>query len=186
MLIELFDLTLFRNLYFYFRQVDPTSDNVAANCLQSCMQQRNVRKVEVNAKITFIIWLLEIFSIIVVAAVGVVAGMKETASVLYLLFYYVILPLVFVINTSDNKDRLVDFGFCNLIRATICYLCCRVMQNDKDQHMNLDEMNPRSSRKTSYKEGFQKPPTTINENTPHAKDEGDCSSRHARGIKTIS
>ena len=34
--------------------------------------------------------------------------------------------------------------------------------------------------------GLQKPSTTINENTPHVKDEGDCSPRHARGIKTIS
>ena len=79
MLIKLFDLAFFLSLYFYFRQVDPASDNVAANSLQSCMQHRNVRKVDVNAKITFIIWLLEIFSIIVVAVVGVVAGMKETA-----------------------------------------------------------------------------------------------------------
>ena len=98
-------------IYFHFRQVEPLSDNVVANSVQSCMQQRNLRKVEVNAKITFIIWLLEIFSIIVVAVVGVAAGMKEIASVLYLLFYYVILPLVFLTNTSDNKDRLVEFGF---------------------------------------------------------------------------
>ena len=173
-------------IYFHFRQVEPLSDNVVANSVQSCMQQRNLRKVEVNAKITFIIWLLEIFSIIVVAVVGVVAGMKEIASVLYLLFYYVILPLVFVINTSSNKDRLVDLGFCNLIRATICYPCCRVMQNDQGTHMNLDEVNTTSSRKTSYREGFQEQPTTINENTSHAKDEGDCSSHHVRDIKTIS
>ena len=162
------------------------SDNVVANSLQSCMQQRNLRKVEVNAKITFIIWLLEIFSIIVVAAVGVTAGMKEIASILYLLFYYVILPLVFVINTSDNKDRLVDLGFCNLIRATICYPCCRVIQNDPDPHMNLDEGNPTCSRKASYRSGFQEPPTTKKENAPHAKEEHDCSSRHVRKITTIS
>ena len=163
------------------------SDNVAANSLQYCMQQRNLRKVEVNAKITFIIWLLEIFSIIVVTVVGVVAGMKEIASVLYLLFYYVILPLVFVINTSDNKDRLVDLGFCNLIRATICFPCCRVMPNDQDPDINnSDEGNPTSNRKTSYRKGFQEPPNTIKENTPHTKDEGDCSSRHVRDIKTIS
>ena len=134
-------------IYFHFRQVEPLSDNVVANSVQSCMQQRNLRKVEVNAKITFIIWLLEIFSIIVVAVLGVVAGMKEIASVLYLLFYYVILPLVFVTNTSDNKDRLVDFGFLNLIRATICHPCCRVMQNDQDPQINLDEGNSTSSRK---------------------------------------
>ena len=162
------------------------SDNVAANSLQYCMQQRNLRKVEVNAKITFIIWLLEIFSIIVVAVVGLIAGMKEIASVLYMLFYYVILPLVFLINTSDNKDRLVDLGFFNLIRATICYPCCRVMQNDQDPQINLDDVNPTSSRKTIYREGFQEPPTTRNENTPDAKEEGDCSSRHGRDIKTIS
>ena len=167
-------------IYFYFRQIEPVSDNVVANSLQSCLQQRNLRKVEVNAKITFIIWLLEIFSIIVVAVVGLVAGMKEIASVLYLLFYYVILPLVFVINTSSNKDRLVDLGFFNLIRATICYPCCRVMQNDEDPHMDLDDVNPRSSRKASDREGFQKQPTTIKENTPYAKEESDCSSRSQR------
>ena len=146
---------------------------MAANSLQYCMQQRNLRKVEVNAKITFIIWLLEIVSIIVVAVVGLIAGMKEIASVLYMLFYYVILPLVFLINTSDNKDRLVDLGFFNLIRATICYPCCRVMRNDEDPHMDLDDVNPRSSRKASDREGFQEPPTTINETSPRAKDEGD-------------
>ena len=162
------------------------SDNAVANSLQSCMQQTNLRKVEVNAKITFIIWLLEIFSIIVVTVVGVVAGMKEIASVLYLLFYYVILPLVFVINTSDNKDRLVDLGFCNLVRATICFPCCRVMQNDQDPDINSDEGNPTSNRKTSYRKGFQEPPNNIKENTPHTEDEGDCSSRHVRDIKTIS
>ena len=86
-------------------------ENLAALSLESTMQQRNVRKVEVNAKITYLIWIMETFSIVLLVLVGVIMSMKELASVINLLIYYVIIPLTFLMNTSDRKDRLIDLGF---------------------------------------------------------------------------
>ena len=55
--------------FFCFRQVHQSKYNLAANSLSEPRQMRNVRKVKVNAQVTFVIYLLESvanFSIFVV------------------------------------------------------------------------------------------------------------------------
>ena len=56
-------------IFFCFRHVHPSKDNLAAKSLSEPRQIRNVRKVKVNAQVTFVIYILESvanFSIFVV------------------------------------------------------------------------------------------------------------------------
>ena len=46
---------------YCFRQIVPSKNNAAANSLSKTIQNRNVRKAEVSAQVTFVIWILECF-----------------------------------------------------------------------------------------------------------------------------
>ena len=114
--------------------------NLAALSLESCMQQRNIRKVEVNAKITFLIWIIETFSILLLAAIGVIMSMKELASVINLMIYYVIIPLAFLMNTPDRKDRLIDLGFLSMIRSYVDSNFRLNVQTNQEASVSIDRL----------------------------------------------
>ena len=94
---------------------------MAANALASNIQQINVRKVAVNAKVTFVIWILETISLIVVFVVWIIFQMKELTTTLIFLFLYVAIPLTFLMNTSENKDRLANIEILDIVRNTFCF-----------------------------------------------------------------
>ena len=94
---------------------------MAANALASNIQQINVRKVAINAKVTFVIWILETISLIVVFVVWIIFQMKELTTTLIFLFLYVAIPLTFLMNTSENKDRLANIEILDIVRNTFCF-----------------------------------------------------------------
>ena len=76
-----------------------------------------MRIVAVNAKVTFVIWLLEFlaaFSIIIVwvFVVGSTSFVTLTNSMIWI---YVLLPYTFLMNTSYNKGRIIDEGWKTVI-----------------------------------------------------------------------
>ena len=98
---------------YIFSQVTPAPNNRAANCLSAVNQERNIRSVEVNAEITMIIWIMESIANFCVMVGFIVASGKPYISNLttVILWYYVILPYTFLMNTSYNKDRIINGGW---------------------------------------------------------------------------
>ena len=150
--------------------------NLAALSLESTMQQRNVRKVEVNAKITFIIWIVETFSIVLLVLVGVIMSMKELASVINLLIYYVIIPLTFLMNTSDRKDRLIDLGFLSMIRAYVESHFRLTKKNSQEASVGINRIQHSTSTKMRHKippkstsSASQRPQSQMEENQTNRK-----------------
>jgi hypothetical protein len=101
-------------LYLYFRQVDP-SINAAPRALSECIQQRNIRKVKVNAQIAFAIYIFEIVGWLSIILIHFCFGKMDFFRAASLLLYYVLLPYIYLLNTSNNKDRITDEGWWNTV-----------------------------------------------------------------------
>ena len=82
---------------------------------------RNLRKLKVNADVTFATWILEwvgtlflVFLWWLVASRGINMFLEFVIVV-----FYVILPHSFLMNTAHNKDRIVDEGLKNIIQNAL-------------------------------------------------------------------
>ena len=76
-----------------------------------------MKKLQVNAQVTYFTSLLELFGNATIV-VHVVYTKSATFSTLIhnMIFYCILSPHVFLTNTSDNKYRIVEYGWKNVIR----------------------------------------------------------------------
>ena len=100
-------------LYYHCRQTQPSEDNLAVNCLAEDVQVRNIRKLEVNARVAAFLWMLEYLAVFCVGSVWVLvyrssSALGHTQSIMW---FYVIIPYSNLMNTSYNKERIVDDGW---------------------------------------------------------------------------
>ena len=106
-------------IFFCFRQVVPSPDNLAANSLASDIQEKDVRKVKISAKVTLAIWVLETISFAVLFVIKHIYQNYELLSAVSILLLHVVIPFIFLANSSENRERLADFRFLNVIQNTI-------------------------------------------------------------------
>ena len=89
--------------------------------LSETVQNINIRKTEVSAHVTFVIWILECFANLCIVIIwkfifGVTgAGTLITSMVLH----YLILPYTYLMNTSDNRNLVAVDGWKNVIRNSL-------------------------------------------------------------------
>ena len=80
-----------------------------------------MKKVQVNSQITALISFLEVCGAIVgLILVYTLADYNITGIVVILnnlLFYFIVLPSTFLLNTSDNKTRIIEDGWNNVLRS---------------------------------------------------------------------
>ena len=113
-------------LYFYFchySQTDPTPENRAANGLSEENQLRNIRKVQVNAQVTFAIYILETLALVSVFVFWFMIRKNEISMTISFISFYVILPYTFLMNTDYNKNLVTEYGFFNTIRNALRFPC---------------------------------------------------------------
>lgn len=106
-------------LYIYFRQVHPSPNNLATGSLSENAQLRNIRRVKVNAQVAFCIYLFEILSAFSMIFVWLFIGKQFISKTASILLYYVLLPYIYLTNTSDNENRIIDEGWSNTFRNTL-------------------------------------------------------------------
>jgi hypothetical protein len=98
--------------------VRPSKHNLAAQSLSTTQVQINTRRVTVNAQVTAVISLIEtafnMFSIII----GTITVRPSWLIIIILnmTLYMVIIPYTFLMNTSDNKKRVVEYGWKNVFQ----------------------------------------------------------------------
>ena len=109
--------------------MEPSPDNLAVQCLASDIQVRNARKVQINANVTFIIWILEWLANINCSMIALFFakdiqffrffGHTSVFLLFALMWYYVILPYTYLMNTSHNKKRIIDDGLVTVLRNVL-------------------------------------------------------------------
>ena len=87
------------------------------------VQNRNVRKVKINAQITFVIYVLECVANTSIYIIwGFVYGTSNHVTLgLAILWFHIILPYTFLMNTSHNKNRVTNDGWWNTIKNTFAH-----------------------------------------------------------------
>lgn len=108
-----------------FRKILPRNNNISSKALSKESNNINRKKIKVNSQITAMISFLEvavqIFYFILLGFVikKTTFGTLITAMMLYL----IILPYSFLMNTSNNKNRVVEVGwraiFKNIMRGSL-------------------------------------------------------------------
>ena len=116
---------------------------MAANSLSKDVRNRNIRKVETNARVAFVIWIMEFGANTCIIIVWAFVYGKTSFGTLTvnMIWYYLILPHTFLMNTSHNKDLIVDNGWKTTIRNAL--LCPIRFKSDNaiediQQNENLD------------------------------------------------
>ena len=117
-------------ILFYCRQVEPSPDNLVANSLASNIQERNVRKVKISAKVTLAIWVLETISFAVLFFTKNIYQNHELLKTVSILLLHVVIPFVFLANSSENRERLADVRFLNIIQNTLGLRPKNAIQSD--------------------------------------------------------
>ena len=142
----LYDLLFY---FFFFSQVIPSSNNLAANSLSKDVRNRNIRKVETNARVAFVIWIMEFCANICIIIVWALVYGKTSFGTLTvnMIWYYLILPHTFLMNTSHNKELIVDNGWKTTIRNALSFPFSCKSDN------TIEDIQPNENLDTSKQDG---------------------------------
>ena len=123
---------MFQEIYlFSYSQVEPTPNNPATSSLSRDTQIQNRRRVAINVRVTSVIWMLEIVANICIVVVWIlIYGSTSFGSLTNsMIWYYLILPYTFLMNTSYNKNRILADGWktviVNSVNAPFYWFLCR-------------------------------------------------------------
>ena len=117
---------------------------------------RNIRKVQVNAQVTFAIYILETVALASVVILWFAIRKNELSATLSFVSFYVVLPYTFLMNTPHNKNLITEHGFLNTIRNAIqmpCNFKKRTVEdgdglakggNERQKHNKLDSIKATS------------------------------------------
>ena len=83
------------------------------------VQIENMRNVTVNAQVTAVISIAEIIGFVVITTLTIIAKSPIVGQILFPLLQNIILPYAFLMNTRENKHRIVEKGWKNVLRNTI-------------------------------------------------------------------
>ena len=88
----------------------------ARNGMRNERQLQTQRKIKVNAQITFVLWLIETIASIAILVTNFAGGIGQTTFTLNMILYLIILPYIYLQNTSYNKYRIAEEGWKNILR----------------------------------------------------------------------
>ena len=105
-------------MHRFYRKIAPTNSKIAVSSETS--KAINLRKLRVNVQVTAMVSFLEASSNIgyVVIRAVIVRG-NFTTLLQMVMLYMIILPYAFLMNTSDNKNRVVEHGWKNIVMNVI-------------------------------------------------------------------
>ena len=103
-----------------FRQVKnhPRSENALLQQLQK--DELQLKRIRVNAQVTFMISVLEMIGVIIGIMVVVIFNSTTLPVIINsMILYLILLPRAFLMNTSHNKNRVIEHGWKNILRNTL-------------------------------------------------------------------
>ena len=128
---------------FYFRQVRPTEVDAAANFLSDRTNDLNFRRIKINAQVTAMTSFMELFGMATfIIHIALTKGTTYTTEIHSMTIYLVILPYAFLMNTSHNKNRIIEYGWKNVLRNFISRSNTSIESIEnfpKDEHQNIEK-----------------------------------------------
>ena len=86
--------------------------------LSEDVTRKNERLMHVNAQVTAVTTMMEFSGNCINSVIFLVLGGhgKFIGSALYMLLYFVVLSYAFVMNTRYNKNRIIEYGWLNVLK----------------------------------------------------------------------
>ena len=108
-------------LWYLFRVVHPLKSNTASKFLSDSANEYNRKKLRVNAQVTAMMSFLELFGMLAtVLTVRYFTKANTFFLVVYLaMLYGILLPNAFLINTSQNKNKIIELGWTKVLRNVL-------------------------------------------------------------------
>ena len=78
-----------------------------------------MRTVKVNAQVTAMISLSEIVGFLMISIICISTQSATIGVILFPLLQNIVLPYAFLMNTRENKHRIVEQGWANVLRNTL-------------------------------------------------------------------
>ena len=126
---------------------------MAANALSERFQQRNMRRMKVNAQVTAIVTFLESIGNLIRVLIALFVTrihrrtIQNSTYVLditnllgFLILYFILLPYAFLMNTKHNKNRVVEDGWQGIFKNIFWIRRTGVPKSGKAIE-NLDQNN---------------------------------------------
>ena len=121
---------------FHFRRICPATNPIALESLSDNQNVINMKKVKTNAQVTSIVCIIETAVMLFNWITFGLIGFWISLSILYL----ILLPYFFLMNTSHNKERVIEYGWKNVIWNFIGRKL-RVLMNLCEHFRNKDLVN---------------------------------------------
>ena len=118
-LFRIYTGTLHSILMMIFRQVDPEKNKPLADSQSKEAHIENMRTVKVNAQVTAMISFSEIVGFVIISIICQSSRSATMGDVLFPLLQNIILPYAFLRNTRENKHRIVEQGWKNVLRNAL-------------------------------------------------------------------
>ena len=169
----------------------PTVENRAANSLAENIQNRNIRRYAVNARITAVVWGLEFIANLCFVVIWIfIVGTSSTGGLTNsMAWYYVILPYTLLMNTEYNKDRVIDDGWKSVVLNSVksLFRCIPKRRLNEEENNHSTEKNSDTKTCINNNSGAapRMPESNVSvislEDKPNESDEKPCTSdgRHA-------
>ena len=131
-----------------------------------------MHRVKVNAQVTAFTTLMEAFgSIIVLSSWAFIRKSADNVTLtLSIALYFVLLPYVFLKNTGQNRDRIIEEGWTNILGNTFPF--CKQQDMQAEHNQQLIEVIPlpairlvKRSRKVTKVKLFEERDTKSNSST---------------------
>ena len=158
-----------------FRQVDPEQNKSMAGSQSKKAQLDNMRVVRVNAQVTAMVSVCEIFGFLIIAAISLSLNSATAGDILFPLLQNIILPYAFLMNTRENKYRIVDQGWIHVLRNTlnISSMCPGCSSRDDVEPIN-DRENEVKSTIYVVSRNVQQMPFIIATSSARNNNPSDC------------
>ena len=134
--------------YNTFSQLDPSKNQVSSKSLSDDANRLNMKKVQVNTQVRAMISFLEAASQIThIFLLWYNKGTHPSNLTLAIIIYDIFLPHSFLMNTSQNKNRIIELGWKNVLKNII-----GLFNNSVESSENTETVDNAAGKEKSIKE----------------------------------
>ena len=96
--------------------MDPLRNRVARE-LSNATNELNMRKVRINSQVTAMISMFELIGGVIQVFIFVYCkGTTFVAFVYSIILFFILLPYTFLMNSSANRNRIIEYGWKNVLK----------------------------------------------------------------------
>jgi predicted permease len=128
---------------FYFVRENQSSVKKLRKSLSNASKKQTRQRINLNIQITFLNWLMEFFGFFFIFLGSFILGHKNAVltlclQILTVLFYYVLVPSMYLINGDDCKDRILSSNLFNAIDGIFHHLIMKNKECNEEQSEHDD------------------------------------------------